>query len=391
MYVSHFELSGRPFQQTADARFYFESATHRKAMSYLGYGLAQGEGFIVITGDEGSGKSTLVAQLMATIDPQRLTAVRIDCCDLDGENLLRRTAQAFGIATDDVERRHVLSRIEAYMHHQARAGRRSLLIVDEAQALSLDALEALRQLSNFQLGGQSLVQIFLLGLTEFRNLVRNTPDLEALRQRIIASHHLEPLQAEEIRPYLEHRLKVAGWLGRPAFAPQAVALLAEVSGGVPSQLNIVASKVLECAAMAGTDWIDGMIVSDACGQLGAALSVPDLADDAPAMPQLGADRSAAQAGSEPREADGAGPAPDGADIKSMRAEVHSMRAAIGEAADRPDPVSADRPDLEMLAERLDRVEARLTEQEALLRQILGKLLEWMDREGAGAAVSHRAA
>jgi type II secretory pathway predicted ATPase ExeA len=376
MYVSHFELSGRPFQLTADPRFYFESATHRKAMSYLGYGLAQGEGFIVITGDEGAGKSTLVGHLMATIDPQRLTAVKIVSHDMDGESLLRRAAHAFGIATDGVEKRHVLSRLEAFMHHQARAGRRSLLIVDEAQALSLDALEALRQLSNYQLGGQSLVQIFLLGRTGFRDFVMGHDALEMLRQRIIASHHLDTLQAEEIRPYLEHRLKVAGWMGRPSFAPQALALLGQTSGGVPSRLNILAGKAMECAAQAGTDWIDGVIVQQACALLGETPAVIQ-ADElivADALPEPAQSPVEAEQSIEPPLAD----------VEAMRAEVRSLRAAA-EAVRASDPMPED------LADRLCQIETRLAEQDDMLRQILGKLLEWMEKDAAGAPVSHRAA
>ncbi|MBO9580068.1 MAG: general secretion pathway protein, partial [Sphingobium sp.] len=104
MYTSYYKLTGRPFQLTPDPRFYFESATHRKAMSYLGYGLAQGEGLIVITGDIGAGKTTLVAHLMATIDPKRLTAVKIAASEMDGDTALRLAAHAFGIDTDGADR-----------------------------------------------------------------------------------------------------------------------------------------------------------------------------------------------------------------------------------------------------------------------------------------------
>ena len=198
-----------------------------------GYGLAQGEGFIVITGDIGAGKTTLVGYLMATIDPQRLTAVKIVSTQVGGDDMLRLAAQSFGIATDEVEKAHILSRIEAFLHYQARAGRRTLLIVDEAQNLSEEALEELRMLSNFQLGGQSLLQIFLLGQPEFRDKVSGSNRLEQLRQRVIATHHLEPMQAEEVALYIEHRLKVVGWAGNPRFTPDAYAMLARASGGVP--------------------------------------------------------------------------------------------------------------------------------------------------------------
>jgi general secretion pathway protein A len=402
MYVNHYELSGRPFHHSADPRFYFESATHRKAMSYLGYGLAQGEGFIVITGNDGAGKSTLVAQLMATIDPQRLAAVRIDGADLDGEALLRLTAHAFGIATDEVERRHVLSRIEAYMHHQARAGRRSLLIIDEAQALSLDALDALRQLSNFQLGGQSLVQIFLLGRTEFRDLIRNAPELDAVRQRIIASHHLEPLHAEEVRPYLEHRLKVVGWLGRPALTPQAVALLGQASGGVPAQLNALAGKVLERAAQAAAERIDETLVAAVCQHLGAETIMPPVqaeappakpalrAPDAPVAPQSIMPQAVTPQPVEPQPV-----SPQPGELQAMREHVHDLQSAISQTVAETQAArtaTLAQPQADALLQRLAHVEARLAEQDELLRQILAKLIEWMDRDAAvDGTVAHRAA
>jgi len=157
MYDQFYGLKGRPFQLTPDPHFYFESATHRKALSYLGYGLAQGEGFIVITGDIGAGKTTLVGHVMASIDPARLTAVKIVSTQVEGDDMLRLTAQSFGVATDGVAKAELLNRIEAFLHAQARAGRRTLLIVDEAQNLPVSAIEELRMLSNFQFGNQALL------------------------------------------------------------------------------------------------------------------------------------------------------------------------------------------------------------------------------------------
>jgi hypothetical protein len=302
---------------------------------------------------------------------------------MDGETLLRRTAHAFGIATDGVEKRHVLSRIEAYMHHQARAGRRSLLIVDEAHALPLDALEALRQLSNFQLGGQSLVQIFLFGRTGFRDFVRAASELEPLRQRIIASHHLEPLQGDEIGSYLEHRLKVVGWVGRPAFTPQAIASLGGASGGVPSRLNHLVGSAMECAASVGSDRIDADMVVQAAAQLGTVIASPAPVDPEPVvMPHLVADPAPEPDDEPARLAD---------DVQAMRAEVQSLRAAIGQTAHSAQLSVMGATDAGRLEQRLAQVEARLAEQDDMLRHILSRLLEWIDREAAGEAVAHRAA
>ncbi|MEO7467570.1 MAG: XrtA/PEP-CTERM system-associated ATPase, partial [Sphingobium limneticum] len=243
MFDQYYGLQGRPFQLTPDPHYYFESATHRKALSYLGYGLAQGEGFIVITGDIGAGKTTLVGHLMQTIDPSRLSAVKIVSTQVEGDDMLRLAAQHFGLSVDGQPKAAILHQVEGYLYAQARAGRRTLLIVDEAQNLPVSAIEELRMLSNFQLGGQSLLQIFLLGQPEFRDLIKS-PELEQLRQRVIATHHLEPMMANEIEPYILHRLAIAGWSGNPAFTPGAFAALYAATGGVPRRLNALASRVL---------------------------------------------------------------------------------------------------------------------------------------------------
>jgi len=367
MYTSYYKLTGRPFQLTPDPRFYFESATHRKAMSYLGYGLAQGEGFIVITGDIGAGKTTLVAHLMATIDPKRLTAVKIAASEMDGETALRMAAHAFGIDTDGADRAQVMARIEAHMHQQARAGRRSLLIVDEAQHMTFDALEALRMLSNFQLGGQPLLQIFLLGQPEFRDAMANARELEQLRQRVIATHHLGPMLPNEVQPYIEHRLKIVGWAGTPRFEPDAIARLAEESGGVPRPLNTLVQNALERAALRECDVIDLALVEAVClERREAVLSIPVVQ---PVMAEASPHKP------------------------SIRAEVHELKAAI---ANGTVPANCDVADqgndrMAQIETRLSRIEARLSEQDEMFATILSKMIEWIDDDETVGRKAHRAA
>lgn len=267
MYDQYYGFQGRPFQLTPDPHYYFESATHRKALSYLGYGLAQGEGFIVITGDIGAGKTTLVGHLMQTIDPMRLTAVKIVSTQVEGDDMLRLAAQSFGLHVDGLTKAATLQQVESYLHHQARSGRRTLLIVDEAQNLSVSAIEELRMLSNFQLGGQSLLQIFLLGQPEFRDLLKS-PELEQLRQRVIATHHLEPMQPAEVEPYIIHRLTIAGWVGNPVFTPQAFAALYAATGGVPRRLNALVSRVLLLGAIDQLRDIDADVVQAVVADMG---------------------------------------------------------------------------------------------------------------------------
>lgn len=262
MYTDFYQLNGRPFQLTPDPRFYFDTETHRKAMAYLTYGLSQGEGFIVITGDVGAGKTTLVGHLMETIDRSRLVAAKIVTTQLDADSMLKMVAMAFGVAVDNADKATILSRLENYLHAQHRDGRRVLLIVDEAQNLPIGALEELRMLSNFQEGTDALLQIFLLGQPEFRDQLAASDALEQLRQRIIATHHLDPMAREELPEYVAHRLNLCGWNGRPTFTQAAFDSMYEYSGGVPRRLNNLASRILLFGALEQRDDIDEALVED---------------------------------------------------------------------------------------------------------------------------------
>jgi general secretion pathway protein A len=266
-------LTDRPFQLTPDPRFYFDSATHRKAMTYLGYGLAQGEGFIVVTGEVGTGKTMLVGRLMGSIDRSRLTAVNLVSTQLEGEDILRIVALSLGIQSDAVAKGQLLARIERFLHEQARGGKRTLLIVDEAQNLPMSALEELRMLSNFQFGGQALLQIFLLGQPEFREALAQ-PRFEQLRQRVIATHHLTAMAVEEAGPYIMHRLACAGWKGAPRFSQDAFVSFHRLSGGIPRRLNMLAARVLLQGAIEGLVDIDAEVVDDVAADLASESIMP---------------------------------------------------------------------------------------------------------------------
>lgn len=252
MYDDHYGLSGRPFQLTPDPKFWFDTTTHRKAMAYLGYGLSQGEGFVVITGDPGVGKTTLMGHLLSEIDRERLNVIKLVSSQLRPEDLLRMVLH--GLDEDAIadNKADMLSAIERGLHTVARSGKRTLLVVDEAQALPLESLEELRMLSNFQAGGYPLLQIFLLGQPEFRRTLTG-PGLEQLRQRVIAMHHLDPMNEDEVEPYLIHRLSCVGWRGKPRFTNDAIAAMHRWSGGSPRRLNQLASRVLLFGAVEQID------------------------------------------------------------------------------------------------------------------------------------------
>ncbi|RVT93778.1 XrtA/PEP-CTERM system-associated ATPase [Sphingomonas crocodyli] len=266
-------LTDRPFQLTPDPRFYFDSATHRKAMTYLGYGLAQGEGFIVVTGEVGTGKTMLVGRLMGAIDKSRLTAVNLVSTQLEGEDILRIVALSLGVQSEGMAKGQILARIERFLHEQARGGKRTLLIVDEAQNLPITALEELRMLSNFQFGGQALLQIFLLGQPEFREALAQ-PRFEQLRQRVIATHHLTAMLVDETGPYIMHRLACAGWKGAPRFTAEAFAAMHRLSGGVPRRLNMLAARVLLQGAIEQLVDIDIDVIEDVAADLASESIMP---------------------------------------------------------------------------------------------------------------------
>jgi general secretion pathway protein A len=435
MYDQFYGFSGRPFQLTPDPQFYFESLTHRKALSYLGYGLAQGEGFIVITGDVGAGKSTLVAHLMQTIDRGRLTAATIVTSQLDGADLVAMAAESFGIDTRGADKPATLKAIENFLHAEARAGRRCLLIVDEAQNLSVSALEELRMLSNFQLGSSALLQIFLLGQPEFRDLMRTSDSLEQLRQRVIATHHLDPMQAEEVRPYVEHRLVKAGWTGRPTLTDDAIDVLYDETSGVPRKINAVMNRTLLMGSVERLDKFDGALVSaviaDMAGQpfdYKAPLSahgevslpavepvaveeqVAEVEPLAVAEPETASVEEVAAfapmvVAEEPVEAEAEtempvaekvveeAPAPVAAAVEEAPATAEPMLdptplavlAAERRAADR----RADNREAEILKARIAQLEAQIAEQDVSLRRTLATLTDWMEKENHSLAAEVR--
>ncbi len=385
MYEQFYGFSGRPFQLTPDPQFYFESTSHKKAMSYLGYGLSQGEGFIVITGEVGAGKSTLVAHLMERIDPAALTVAQVVTTALDGAEVVHIVAQAFGLAVEGQDKAGALGAIERFLHDEARAGRRCLLVVDECQNLELTALEELRMLSNFQLGSHPLLQSLLLGQPEFRRTLAHHPGLEQLRQRIIASHHLEALDAGEVEHYVRHRLGHVGWDGRPQFEAGLLEALYRHTGGIPRRVNQVMNRLLLLAAIEESDllslrMLDAVVTEMTADQTrGARAGGGDLraAPDPVATPAAAPAPAPAPANHERL------PATEVAALLAERdARTAELEAAIGalQAAgtvQQGEPLAADDT---RLAAALERIEARLEEQEQSFRHVLTMLIEWFEED-----------
>jgi putative secretion ATPase (PEP-CTERM system associated) len=393
MFDDFYGLEARPFQLTPDPAFYFESLTHRKALSYLGYGLAQGEGFVVITGEVGAGKSTLVAYLMATIDPQRMTAANVVTSALDGEEIVHVVAQSFGIPVAGHDKASALGAIEAFFHDEARAGRRCLLIVDEAQNLSISALEELRMLSNFQLGSHPLLQTLLLGQPEFRQTLLESDQLEQLRQRVIATHHLGAMQPKEIQPYIEHRLTCVGWTGNPSFDPEVFADLHDATGGIPRRINQIVNRLLLLGTVDQREHIDAAMLAQVLGEMSddgalgvvtpqpeAAAPVEQVAPVASPVAAVPSDAINAAAAVALIEAALAERDAQIAELQSGIVELAAASEARAEVADTGDAeaIAALQAELAQAAARTEKLEARLDEQARTLRHTLTMLIEWIE-------------
>jgi general secretion pathway protein A len=398
MYDQFYALTGRPFQLTPDPQYYFESITHRKALSYLGYGLAQGEGFIVITGEIGAGKSTLVSHLMQSVDKARLTAATIVTSQLGGLDMVQMAAESFGIDTRGLDKAATLKSIENFLHAEARTGRRCLLVVDEAQNLSIEALEELRMLSNFQLGSSALLQIFLLGQPEFRDLVRDAPELEQLRQRVIATHHLDPMEANEIEPYIVHRLSRAGWNGRPQLTQDAYSSLFAETGGVPRKINTLMNRVMLMGAVEQVDTLDAALVAAVIADMAgkpfeyeaSISSHVSLDANEPSAEQVQITDEVSHA-EEAVVVDAA--APSVLDRPALDAEDEQVAvvtqpfvSTTGFAPDfepeqEQDSASTADADIKALTLRVAALEQRVSEQDAALRRVLSMMIELMDKEG----------
>ncbi len=243
MYEEFYNLKAKPFRLSPDPRFFYSSRGHKRALAYLRYGIKQGEGFIVITGDVGTGKTLLVSTLFRLLPKENIIGTHIVTTQMQADDLLRMVAAGFGLAYEGNSKAALLRGLESYFRACTQEGKRVLLVVDECQGLPHQAVEELRMLSNFQFKGRPLVQSFLLGQREFRGTMRSE-GFEQLRQRVIAAYHLKPLDVDETRGYVEHRLKLAGWRGDPSFERDVFEGIFNFTDGVPRRINTLMDRLL---------------------------------------------------------------------------------------------------------------------------------------------------
>jgi putative secretion ATPase (PEP-CTERM system associated) len=272
MYERHYQLRERPFALSPDPDYLYPSRVHREALDYLRYGIAIQAGFVVITGEIGSGKTTLLQTLLRGLD-SKTTVGRIVNTLLEPRELLETILIDFGLDPADKSKPLLLRDLAQYLVDQRLAGRLVLLVIDEAQNLSLAALEELRMLSNLETEKSKLLQVVLVGQPNLRDQL-GVPELEQLRQRITVSYHLQPLDAAETASYINHRLRRAA-LGPPLeFPVEATDAIHARSRGVPRIVNVICDAALVFGFAEDRRTVDLALVEEVLGELEATGVLP---------------------------------------------------------------------------------------------------------------------
>src|SRR5262245_11122191 len=316
MYERFYQLRERPFALSPDPDYLYPSRVHQEALDYLRYGLESEAGFVVITGEIGSGKTTLLQTLLRNLDNQT-TVGRIVNTLLEPRELLETIAIDFGLDPAGRSKPLLLRDLSQFLVDQRLAGRQVLLVIDEAQNLSLPSLEELRMLSNLETEKSKLLQIVLVGQPDLREKLA-APALEQLRQRITVSYHLRPLDAEETHNYINHRLRRAA-LGVPMeFPREATDVIHSRSRGVPRIINVICDATLVFGYAEERRVFDRAMLADVLMELEATGVLATPVETAPAQP---AARPAAAAPS---------PVASSAESPSMLSPAGSTATAVAE-------------------------------------------------------------
>ena len=265
MYTAHYGLREKPFSLTPDPRFLFLSASHREALAHVLYGIDQGEGFIAVTGEVGTGKTTLCRTLIERLSAETELAYLFNPA-LDPDELLRAVALEFGIEAIGLERTALHDRLNRFLVDASARGRRVLLIVDEAQDLSTETLEQMRLLSNLETARSKLIQIVLFGQPELDEKL-DSSELRQLRQRISVRWRLRSLSDAEAKEYVRHRIRVAAGDELDLFTPGALREIRRRSRGIPRLVNLLADRSLLAGYADGATRVSGSHVGQAAREI----------------------------------------------------------------------------------------------------------------------------
>ena len=266
MYERFYNLHERPFNLSPDPDYVYPSRVHTEALGHLRYGIEGRAGFVVITGDIGSGKTTLLQTTLRGID-RRTSVARLVSTRLDDRELIEAVMLDFGLEPPPGRSKPYLLRdLARFLVDLRRSGRLALLVIDEAQNLSAEALEEIRMLSNLETEKSKLIQIVLVGQPNLHDLL-NQPQLEQLRQRVTVRYHLRPLDPSETASYINHRLRKAA-IGTPlVFPPEATDLIGRASGGLPRKINVIADAVLLFGYGEDKHAVDAALVREVIAEL----------------------------------------------------------------------------------------------------------------------------
>jgi len=277
MYTSFFGFTRKPFQLSPDPEFLFMSKGHKRALTFLNYGIADNAGFILLTGEIGAGKTTLLRSMIRKI-PQDIMLARINNTKVTSEQLIAMINEEFAIDTRGDDKTRMLSKLSDFLINRYAKGGRSMIIIDEAQNLSPDLLEEIRLLSNLETDKAKLVQIILIGQPEL-NVTLGKPELEQLRQRIAINTHINPLSREETDAYIRHRLKIAGRGDGVIFQPEAIEAIYDYSKGVPRLINVMCDFTLLAAFVDNKKTVDSELAKEIMTEL--ANSRPEIRQQLP--------------------------------------------------------------------------------------------------------------
>jgi general secretion pathway protein A len=265
MYTQFYGLNEKPFSLTPDPRFLFLSESHREALAHLLYGIEQGEGFIAITGEVGTGKTTLCRALLQRLGSNTEVAYVFNPI-MSGEDLLRAVSIEFGLITEGYSRADLTDQLNQFLLQTSRDGRRALLIVDESQNLDPATLEEIRLLSNLETSSSKLIQIALFGQPELDEML-DSRGLRQLRQRITVRWSLSPLNAAETRDYVRHRLKIAAAKECNIFTDKALREVQRRAGGIPRLINVLCDRAMLVGYTAGTPTMESNAIDRAAREI----------------------------------------------------------------------------------------------------------------------------
>lgn len=265
MYLEHYGLSKLPFQLKPDPAFLYLGKAHARAKAYMDYTVWNRDGFVVITGEIGSGKTTLVQDLLSRLD-ERVVVAKIHQTQLDDLEFLQALLGSFGIEAFDTNKARLLALLNRFLQGQHARGRQALLVVDEAQYLSRKVLEEIRFLAGIDMDGEQVFNFILVGHPELIKTL-DAPEMEQLAQRVRLRFHLTGLGEEEVGEYIAHRLAVAGMPAQKVFPPEALPLICEYTGGVPRLVNVLCDTAMMAAYVGETHIVTPELVAQAIEEL----------------------------------------------------------------------------------------------------------------------------